>query len=87
MDTNEETFLITVEINQGLEPTTFTVTPEENSEIIPGQEMIFKLSREKDKDTLAVITPDADHCWQLVKGEMEKEDVDAIGSAIDAHYA
>jgi uncharacterized protein YrzB (UPF0473 family) len=87
MDTNEETFLITVAINQGLEPTTFAVTAEEDSEMTSGHEMIFKLSREKDKDTLAALTPDTDHCWQQIQGVFDQEEIDAIGAAIDAHYA
>ena len=87
METNEETFLITVEINQGLEPTTFTVAPEEKSETDAGHEMIFRLSREKDKDTLAVLSPDNDCGWQQIDGDFNKEEIDAISAAINAHYA
>ena len=80
----EETFEIAVKINEGLEPLTFTIIAQDD---ISTPEHVFSFKVTRDKHTLATIRPDADHCWQLLKGEMEKEDVDAIGSAIDAHYA
>ncbi|MNL66217.1 hypothetical protein D3C87_1906470 [compost metagenome] len=49
--------------------------------------MVFKLSRDKDKEPIAELSPDKDHRWQQIKGNLDNEDVDAIGAAIDAHYA
>lgn len=84
---HKETFQITVQINPGLEPMAFTVTTEESSTVTPEYEMVFKLSRDKDKETIAELAPDNDHHWRQVKGDLDKEDVDAIGAAIDAHCA
>lgn len=86
MEINEETFLITAEINKGLEPTTFAVAPEKKNETDASHEKVFRLSREKDKDTLAVLSRDNDH-WQQIEGDFDKKEIDAIGAAIDAHYA
>lgn len=82
----EETFQVTVQINPGLEPMTLTIMPEE-SNAVAENELTFKITRDKDDDILAVLAPDADHCWQVLKGEMEQEEVDLIGAAIDAYYA
>jgi formyltetrahydrofolate hydrolase len=87
MEQQEERFQVTVQINKGLEPTTFTVIAEESSEITIAHEMVFKLSREKDKDTLAIIALDTDHCWQQIEGDFKKDEIDAIGAAIDTYYA
>lgn len=87
MEQQEEIFQVTVQINKGLEPTTFTVIAEESSEITAAQEMVFKLSREKDKETLAILAPDTDHCWRQIEGDFNSDEVDALGAAIDAHYA
>lgn len=85
MDIHEETFQVTIPINPGLEPITFTVTPEERT-ATRDYEIIFKLSRDKDKETIAELTRDNDHRWQQIKGNLDKEDVDTIGAAIDAHH-
>jgi hypothetical protein len=87
MKQQEETFLVTVKINEGLEPTTFSVLAEDNSDITTAHELVFKLSREKDKDILAVLTPGADHQWQQLKGDFNRHEIDSIGAAIDAHYS
>ncbi|MES2826704.1 MAG: hypothetical protein V4687_01050 [Bacteroidota bacterium] len=86
MQEEEETFLVTVRINEGLEPTTITVVPEENTASAIAHDMIFKLSREKDKETLAVLSLDSDHCWQQISGDFDKDEIDAIGNAINSHY-
>lgn len=83
----EETFQVTVQINQGLEPMTLTVTAEESKALAQENELTFKITRDKDDDILAILAPDADHCWQVLKGDMQQEEVDLIGAAIDAHYA
>ena len=85
MDIHEETFQVTIQINPGLEPMTFTVTPEERT-ATRGYEIIFKLSRDKDKETIAELARDNDHRWQQIKGNLDNEDVETIGAAIDAHY-
>ena len=86
MDQQEEIFEITVKINEGLEPTTFSVLAEDNSDITSAHELVFQLSRQKDKETLAVLSPDADHQWHQLQGEFSEHEIDAIGAAIDAHY-
>lgn len=87
MNMHKETFQVTVQINPGLEPTTFTVSTEESNTVTSEQKMVFKLSRDKDKEPIAELSPDKDHRWQQIKGNLDNEDVDAIGAAIDAHYA
>lgn len=87
MEQHEETFQVTVQINQGLEPMTLTVIAEESKAPIQDHELTFKITRVKDDNTLAILAPDSEHCWQLLKGEIEQEEVDLIGAAIDAHYA
>jgi hypothetical protein len=86
MEQQEERFLVTVPINEGLEPTTFSVLAEDNSDITTAQELVFKVAREKDKHILAVLSSDADGRWRQLKGDFDKEQLDAIGAAIDAHY-
>jgi len=87
MEHEKETFQVTVQINKGLEPMTLTIIVEETK--IPDQdyELTFKVTRDKDSNTLAVLAPDSDNCWQILEGKMEQEEVDLIGEAIDAHYA
>lgn len=87
MEQQEETFQVTVQINQGMEPTTLTIIAEENMTLSPKHELVFKVSRDKDSQPLATLIPDADHCWQLLEGKMEQHEVDLIGAAIDTHYA
>jgi hypothetical protein len=87
MEHEKETFQVTVQINKGLEPMTLTIIVEETK--IPDQdyELTFKITRDKDNDTLAVLAPDSDSTWKILEGKMEQEEVDLIGEAIDAHYA
>jgi len=87
MEQQEETFEITVQINEGLEPTTFTVLAEDTSDITSAHELVFKLSRQKDKEILAVLSPDADHQWHQLQGEFHQDEIETIGAAIDAYYA
>ena len=87
MEQQEEIFQITVQINKGLEPTTFSVMAEDNSDITAPHELVFKVSREKDNEILAVFTPDANHQWQQLKGNFDQNEVDPIGAPIDAYYA
>ena len=86
MEQQEEIFEITVQINEGLEPTTFSVLAEDNSDITSAHELIFKLSRQKDKEILTVLSPDADHRWHQLKRDFDQHEVDAIGGAIEVHY-
>lgn len=86
MKQQEETFQVTVQINKGLEPMTLTVIAEENNVINPHQKLRFKITRDKDDDTLAILAPHSDHTWQILEGNMEQDEVDSIGAAIDAHY-
>lgn len=85
MENQEEIFNISVEINRGLEPLTMTIVPDDRAPLNTSQESRFRVTR--DNHTLAVLRPDADHCWKLLEGDMEQEQIDAIGAAIDDHYA
>ena len=85
MEKQEKTFDISVEINPGLEPLTLTIIPDDQTSLDANQEPSFKVIR--DNNTLAVLGTDADHRWKLLEGDMEQEQVDAIGAAIDSHYA
>ena len=87
MEQQEKGFQVTVQINQGLEPTTFTIIPEGNLDANPQNDTTFKITRDKDKDVLAVLTSDTNHGWTIISGELEQQDADAIGAAIDAHTA
>ena len=62
------------------------VLAEDNSDITSAHELVFKLSRQKDKEILAVLSHDADHQWHQLQGEFSEREIDAIGAAIDAHY-
>ena len=85
MEKQEETFNISVEINRGLEPLTLTIIPDDQVSLNASQESSFKVIR--DNNTLAVLRADADHCWKLLEGDIQQEQVDTIGAAIDSHYA
>lgn len=87
MAQRQETFQLTIQINQGLEPSTFTVITEENSSARTEYQKVFKLSRDKDKDLIAVLVPHADHCWQQIKGALNPDEVKSVGAAIDAHFS
>lgn len=87
MEQQEEIFQVTVQINEGMEPTTLTVIAEENSGASMEHDVVFKITRDKDREQLAILIPDTDHCWKLLEGDMEQPEVDLIGAAIDAHYA
>jgi hypothetical protein len=84
MEQPEETFQITVQINQGLEPTTFMVIAENSNPTSKSNETVFKISRQKDKEPIAVLSHDSDYRWQQIKGNFTKEEIDAIGAAIRA---
>lgn len=83
MEQHEETFNISVEINRGLEPLTLTIIAY-NSSLEP-HELNFKVTR--NNETLAIIIPDEEHSWVQLEGTIEQNEVDAIGKAIDSHYA
>ena len=87
MEQQEDIFEITLQINEGLEPTTFSILAEDKSDITSAHALVFKLSRQKDKEVLAVLSPDADHQWHQLQGEFSEHEIDAIGAAIDAYYA
>lgn len=86
MEQQEETFQITVQINKGMEPTTLTVITEENTTFSSDHKLVIKITRDKDREQLALLINDADHYWQILEGNMEQHEVDLIGAAIDAHY-
>jgi sporulation protein YlmC with PRC-barrel domain len=83
MQDEDKIFDVAVNINQGLEPLTFTIIAY-NVTTIAEQAVNFKVTR--DKEILAVLRPDDEHCWHLIEGNMEPEQVAAIGAAIDGHY-
>lgn len=84
MEQQEITFQVTVQINKGMEPTRLTVIAEKNTALSPDHELVFKITRDKDSEQLAVLIRDADHCWQLLEGDMERQDVELIGAAISS---
>lgn len=67
MEQQEEIFQVTVQINQGLEPMTLTVIAKKNDTLGPDHHPAFKITRDKADETLAVLTLDSDHCWELIK--------------------
>ena len=86
MEQQEDIFKVTVQINEGMEPTALTVIAGD-SILSPNHELVFRITPDEDSEQLAVIMPDAHHYWRLVEGEMEQQEVALIGAAIDAHYA
>lgn len=83
MQQEEEIFNISVAINTGLEPLTFTITtyyPAAN----PKHERNYGVTR--DNEALGILHQDADRRWHLVEGNLEQEEIQSIGQAIDAHY-
>ncbi|MDR6784620.1 hypothetical protein ABIE26_003266 [Pedobacter africanus] len=83
MQEEQEIFNISVAINTGLEPLTFTITTYYPAPD-PKHERNYRVSR--DNETLGVLYQDADHRWHLLEGDLEQEEIEAIGRAIDAHY-
>lgn len=83
MDHQEKSFNISVEINQGLEPLTFTIIPVDDASLSTEGAFSFKVTR--DKETLAILKSDQPHSWQQLEGKLDQNDVNAIGQAIDAH--
>lgn len=83
MQQEEEIFQVAVAINQGLEPLTFTIIAHHANDT-PDQELTFSVTREK--ESLATLRRNAEQSWQVVEGEMDQEQADAIGAAIDQHY-
>lgn len=84
MDHQDKSFNISVEINQGLEPLTFTIIPVDDISLSNEEVLSFKVTR--DKETIAILKSDQQHSWQQLEGKLDQKDVNAIGLAIDAHY-
>lgn len=84
MDHQEKSFNISVEINQGLEPLTFTIIPVDDASHHNKGALSFKVTR--DKETLAILKSDELHSWQQLEGKLDQKDVQAIGLAIDGHF-
>ncbi|MBC8984961.1 hypothetical protein H9X96_04140 [Pedobacter sp. N36a] len=84
MDHQDKSFNVSVEINQGLEPLTFTIIPVDDASISPEAGLSFKVTR--DKETLAILKSDQHHSWQQLEGKLDQKEVNSIGLAIDAHY-
>ncbi|MEJ2901065.1 hypothetical protein WAE58_01435 [Pedobacter panaciterrae] len=82
MQEEEEIFNVSVAINTGLEPLTFTITMYYPSSD-PNHERNYRVAR--DNVTLGVLHQSADDCWHLLEGNLEQEEIQAIGQAIDAH--
>lgn len=85
MEPQEQIFQITVQINPGMEPTTLTITKEKSRALSSDHDLVFKVTRDKDSEQLAVLHPDADHRWQILEGKMHQEEIALIGAAIDSH--
>ncbi|TKC57144.1 hypothetical protein FBD94_21165 [Pedobacter hiemivivus] len=84
MQEEEEIFNVSVAINTGLEPLTFTITTDHPASD-PKYQQDYRVTR--DNEMLGVLRQDADHRWHLWEGNLEQEEIEAIGQAIDAHYA
>jgi hypothetical protein len=84
MQEEEEIFNISVAINTGLEPLTFTITTYYLA-AYPKHERNYRVTR--DNETLGILHQDPYHQWHLLEGNLEQEEIQAIGQAIDAHYA
>lgn len=82
MQEEKEIFNISVAINTGLEPLTFTVNTD-HPVADPQQQPNYRVSR--DNETLGILHRDADHHWTLLEGNLEPDEIQAIGQAIDAH--
>jgi hypothetical protein len=82
MQQEEEIFNVSITINTGLEPLTFTITTYYPPD--PKHERNYRLTR--DNKTLGVLHQSADDHWHLLEGKLEQEEIQAIGKAIDAHY-
>jgi len=83
MQQEEEIFNVSVAINTGLEPLTFTITTYYPAPD-PKHERNYRVIR--DNKTLGVLHQSADHHWHLLEGNLEQEEIQAIGKTIDAHY-
>lgn len=79
MQEEQEIFNISVAINTGLEPLTFTITTYYPA-ADPKHERNYRVSR--DNELLGVLYQDADHRWHLLEGNLEQEEIEAIGRAI-----
>lgn len=84
MEQNEKTFQISVTFNQGLEALTLNVTPQENQSL-QEQELEFIVKRYEDH--LSTVITNTNHSWKQIKGEMDQDQINTIGAAIDAHYS
>ncbi|TKC63560.1 hypothetical protein FBD94_04155 [Pedobacter hiemivivus] len=80
----EEIFNLSIAINAGLEPLTFTITIYYPASV-PKHERNYRVLR--DNEMLGVLHQDADDRWHLLEGNMEQEEIQTIGQEIDAHYA
>lgn len=85
MEHQQETFNVSVEINPGLEPLTFAVSLQQEPASMIDHRTNFKVTR--DEQIFAVLYQDTDFHWKQIEGNIEQEQVDAIGEAITAHLA
>jgi len=84
MQEEEEIFNVSVAINTGLEPLTFTISTD-HPDSDPKHQPVYRVTR--DNEMLGVLHQDADHRWHLREGNLEQKEIETIGLAIDAHYA
>lgn len=80
----KEEFQISVVFNPGLEPLTLTVTVDKTPLESSNHAYKFKIIR--DQQILGVVGLDADHLWKKFEGNLNEDEVDDIGAAIDSHY-
>nr|WP_068888873.1 hypothetical protein [Pedobacter panaciterrae] len=83
MQEEEEIFDVSVAINTGLDPLTFTITTYYPA-LDPKHERNYRITR--DNEMLGVLHQDADLRWHLLEGELGQEEIEAIGEVIEAHY-
>jgi len=84
MAKQEKTFTISVEINRGLEPLTFTVISED-APALSGDGLQFKVFQ--DQQVLAILVSEGAAGWKQIQGEMTQEQVQLIGAAISKQLA
>ncbi|WP_449437013.1 hypothetical protein [Pedobacter steynii] len=82
MEEQHKLFEISVKFNRGLEPLTLSVEEQPSSNDVTVT--TFKVSRYE--DIFGIFSRDGHHNWKQVDGTAPKDEVDAIGAAIDAHY-
>ncbi len=51
----------------------------------PNHERNYRVARDNETLEASIHLESADDCWHLLEGNLEQEEIEAIGQAIDAH--